>query len=70
MKHKGSVPIQHTLQALRYKLFARPEYSTTESRKPILNMAMAMQQRAWMQGFWEQAISFDLPATFASAQVP
>jgi hypothetical protein len=50
MQHKESVPIQHTLQALRHKLFARPEYITTESYKPILNMAMTMQQRVWMQG--------------------
>ena len=64
---KKGVPtaVQHTLQTLRYKLFARPAYLTTESRKPILHLAMAMQQRAWMQGLWDQAKTFDLPAKFA-----
>jgi hypothetical protein len=62
--------IQHTLQTLRYKLFARPAYITTESRRPILNLAMAMQKRAWMQGLWDQAKTFDLPATFASCKPP
>lgn len=65
-----SNPIQHTLQTLRYKLFARPAYTTTESRKPILNLAIAMQHRAWMQGLWDQAKSFDLPATFVAARPP
>ncbi len=42
---KGSPePIQHTLQTLRLKLFARPAYSTTEARKPILNLVIAMKQ--------------------------
>jgi hypothetical protein len=62
--------IQHTLQTLRYKLFARPAYITTESRRPILNLAIAMQQRAWMQGLWNQAKTFDLPATFTSCKPP
>jgi hypothetical protein len=51
VKHSSS-SVQHTLQTLRYKLFAKAAYITTESRKPILNMAVAMQQRAWMQGLW------------------
>jgi len=45
-----SEPIQHTLQTLRYKLFAKSAYTTTEGRKPILNMAIAMQKRQWIQG--------------------
>lgn len=40
----SSALVQHTLQTLRYKLFAKAAYLTTESRKPILNMALAMQQ--------------------------
>lgn len=57
--------VQHTLQTLRYKLFAKPAYITTESRKNILHLAIAaMQQRVWMQGLWDSANSFDLPATF------
>ena len=47
VKHSSN-SVQHTLQTLRYKLFAKAAYSTTESRKPILNMVLAMQQRAWM----------------------
>jgi hypothetical protein len=61
-----TTPIQHTLQTLRYKLFARPAYVTTESRKPILNMAIAMQQREWMKGLWDQATAFEVPANFAA----
>jgi hypothetical protein len=56
--------VQHTLQTLRYKLFAKPAYITTESRKPILNMAVAMQQRVWIQGLWDAAKQFEIPATF------
>ncbi len=57
--------IQHTLQILRYKLFAKPAYITTKSRKSILHLDIAMQQRAWMQGLWDAAKTFDLPATFS-----
>jgi hypothetical protein len=58
------------LQTLRYKLFAKPAYITTESRKPILNVAVAMQQRAWMQGLWDAAKTFDLPAVFKPLYSP
>ena len=64
VRHASST-VQHTLQTLRYKLFAKPAYITTESRKPILHLALAMQQRAWMQGLWDAAKTFDLPANFA-----
>ena len=57
--------VQHTLQTLRYKLFAKPACITTESRKSILHLAMAMRQRAWIQGLWDASKAFDLPATFA-----
>lgn len=60
-----STPVQHTLQTLRYKLFAKPTYTTTEGRKPILNLALAMQHRQWMQGLWDEAKAFDLPVKFA-----
>jgi IS4 transposase len=43
IKHSSN-GIAHTLQTFRYKLFAKPAYITSESRKTILNMAMAMQQ--------------------------
>lgn len=61
---QSSTSVQHTLQTLRYKLFAKAAYITTESRKPILNLVMAMQQRAWMQGLWDASKTFDLPAKF------
>lgn len=59
--------VQHTL---RYKLFAKAAYLTTESRTPILNLALAMQQRAWMQGVWDAAKTFDLPASFTPVYSP
>ena len=69
VKH-SSTSVQHTLQTLRYKLFAKAAYITTEGRKPILNLALAMQQRAWMQGLWDASTTFDLPATFAPISPP
>lgn len=64
VKHSSNT-VQHTLQTLRYQLFAKPAYIITESRKSILNLAIAMQQRARIQGLWDAAKAFDLPATFA-----
>ena len=69
VKHSSNT-VQHTLQTLRYKLFAKAAYITTESRKPILNMALAMQQRTWMQGLWDGATTFDLPAKFTPLYSP
>ena len=69
VKH-SSTTVQHTLQTLRYKLFAKPAYLTTESRKTILNLALAMQQRTWMQGLWDSSNSFDLPAKFTPVYSP
>ena len=69
VKHSSN-SVQHTLQTLRYKLFAKPAYITTESRRPILHLALAMQQRAWMQGLWDAAKIFDLPAKFAPIYSP
>ena len=69
VKHSSN-NIQHTLQTLRYKLFAKPAYITTESRKPILHMAVAMQQRTWMQGLWDASKAFELPAKFTSLYPP
>ena len=63
VKHSSNT-VQHIVQTLRYKLFAKPAYITTESWKPILNRAIAMQQRAWMQGLWDATKTFDLPAKF------
>jgi hypothetical protein len=69
VKH-SSTAVQHTLRTLRYKLFAKAAYLTTEGRKPILNLVMAMQQRAWMQGLWEASMTFDLPAKFTPIYQP
>lgn len=69
VKHSSNA-IQHQLQTLRYKLFAKAGYLTTESRKPILNMVVAMQQRAWMEGLWDAAKTFDLPAEFKPSYPP
>jgi hypothetical protein len=68
-KHSSNT-IQHTLQTLRYKLFAKPTYITTESRKPILHMAVAMQQRTWMQGLWDASKAFEIPAKFTPIYPP
>jgi hypothetical protein len=68
-KHSSN-NIQHTLQTLRYKLFAKPAYITTESRKPILNMAVAMQQRTWIQGLWDASKAFEIPAKFTPIYPP
>ena len=69
VKHSSS-SVQHTLQTLRYKLFAKAGYITTESRKPIINLAVAMQQRTWMQGLWDASKAFDLPAKFEPIYSP
>ena len=70
VKNGTQKSVQQTLQTLRYKLFAKPAYVTTEGRKPILNLAMAMQQRQWMRGMWDQSKTFDLPVKFAANHPP
>ena len=66
LKGGVSTPFEHTLQTLRYKLFAKPAYTTTQARKLILNLAMAMQHRQWMKGLWDEATQFELPVKFAA----
>ena len=68
-KHASNT-VQHTLQTLRYKLFAKPVYITNESRKKILNMAVAMQQRTWIQGLWDASNVFEIPAKFTPIYPP
>ena len=41
VKHSSN-SVQHTLQILRYKLFAKAAYITTKIRRPILHLALAM----------------------------
>lgn len=43
---------------------------TTEGRKPILNLALAMQHRQRMKGLWDQATRFDLPDKFTANHAP
>ena len=62
--------VQHTLKTLRYKLFAKAGYITTEGRKSILKLAVAMRQRQWMEGLWDRSKSFSLPVTFSPTFTP
>src|SRR6218665_1458760 len=71
VKHTSNT-VRHTLQKLLCKSFTKPAYIITESRKSILHlaMAMAMQRRAWMQGWWDAAQTFDLPDRFSPVSSP
>ena len=60
----GGKDVQHALKTLRYKLFAKVGYTTTEGRKDILKLAIAMRQREWMEGLWDRAKTFSLPVRF------
>lgn len=66
----GGKDVQHTLQTLRYKLFAKAGYITTEGRKSVLKLAMAMRQREWFEGLWDQSKSFELPVKFVPVFSP
>ena len=59
--------LQHTLKTLRYKLFAKAGYLTTEGCSRILKLAVAMRSRQWMEGLWDRSKSFSLPVTFTPA---
>ena len=63
-KGKPAEGIELTRFIYQPDAWLKPAYITIESRKPILNLAIAMQQRAWMQGLWDAAKKFDLPAHF------
>jgi hypothetical protein len=62
--------VQHTLQALRFKLFAKAGYVTTEGRKSVLKLAIAMRQREWFEGLWNQSKNFELPVRFVPVFSP
>ena len=66
----GGKDVQHTLKTLRYKLFAKAGYITMEGRKNALKLAIAMRQREWFEGLWNQSKSFDLPVKFSSIFSP
>jgi len=70
LKSSAANPVQHTLQTLRYELFAKAGYIATESRKPILSLALAMQHRIWMQGLSDATKSFDWPVKFTPIYSP
>jgi len=66
----GKPDVQHTLKTLRYKLFAKAGYITKDSRKKIINLAVAMRQREWIEGLWNKSKSFDLPVKFTPVFSP
>lgn len=66
----GGKDVQHTLKTLRYKLFAKAGYITTEGRKPILKLAVAMRHREWMEGLWDRSKTFNLPVHFSPVFPP
>lgn len=61
---------QSRLSTLRFKLFAKPGFFTTEGRKTILNLAIAVVHRAWFEGVWNKAQSFTIPVAFKPAFSP
>jgi hypothetical protein len=66
----GGKDVQHTLQTLRFRLFAKAGYITTEGRKNVLKLAIVMRQREWFEGLWDQSKSFDLPVKFSPVFSP
>ena len=66
----GGKDVQHTLNTLRLKLFAKAGYIGTEGRKDVLRLAVAMRQRQWFEGVWDKSKSFDLPVTFSPVFTP
>ncbi|WP_342352475.1 transposase [Nitrosomonas aestuarii] len=60
----GKPDVQHTLKTLRYKLFAKAGYITDDGRKKIINLAVAIRQREWIEELWNKSRSFDLPVKF------
>jgi len=66
----GKPDVQHTLKTLRYKLFAKAGYITHDSRKRIINLAVALQQREWFDGLWDKSKTFTLPVKFTPVFFP
>ena len=56
--------VQHTLKTLRYRLFAKAGYIAKDSRKKIINLAVAMRQRERFEGLWNRSRTFTLPVKF------
>lgn len=66
----GGKDVQHTLNTLRLKLFAKAGYIGMEGRKDVLRLAVAMRQRQWFEGVWDKSKSFDLPIIFSPVFTP
>jgi hypothetical protein len=66
----GGKNVQHTLNTLRLKLFAKAGYMGVEGRRDVLKLAVAMRQRVWFEGVWDKSRSFDLPVTFSPVFSP
>jgi hypothetical protein len=66
----GGKDVQHTRQTLRFKLFAKAGYITTEGRKNILKLAVGMRHRECVEGLWNQSKTFDLPVKFSPVFSP
>ena len=62
--------IQHTLNTLRYKLFAKAAYISKAGRKNYLNLVMDVRQRSWFEGVWDKTKTFDKPVTFSPVFTP
>jgi len=54
-------PVQHTLSTLRHQLFAKAGRIVQRKSGTVLKLAMTMQPRAWFEGLWNQASSFEIP---------
>ena len=65
INHRGA-----GIRMAQQRLHRANAYTTTEGRKSILNLAMAMQHRQWMKGLWDEATQFDLPVKFAANHPP
>jgi len=67
MRNGVEQQVQQTLQTIRHQLLAQPAYLGKEGRKPIIKLALAMQQREWFEGLWNRARVFSLPVAFIPA---
>jgi hypothetical protein len=66
----GKPGVQHTLKTFRNKLFAKAGYISHHSRKRVISLAVAMQQREWFDGLWDKSKTFTLPDKFMPVFFP
>ncbi|GJL73781.1 MAG: hypothetical protein NMNS01_29800 [Nitrosomonas sp.] len=50
--------------------FYNAGYITKDSRKKIINLAVAMRQREWVDGLWDRSKTFTLPVKFTPVFSP